>query len=73
MQTATINEATPIRLYDEPEGGDPIAVTTLGEFWANNADGLDQSERTTMRLVLRVNGVYHGGGGAAGAWRVEVA
>ena len=73
MQTATINETTPICLYDEPEGGDPIAVTTLGEFWAENAHWLDQLERSTMRLVLLLNGVYHGGGGADGAWRIEVA
>lgn len=73
MQSATINEDTVIRLYDHPEGGYPVAVTTLGEFWADNADGFDQSEQATMRLVLRVNGVYHGGGGADAAWRAEVA
>lgn len=73
MQTATINEATVIRLYDHPEGGDPVAVTTLGKFWADNADWFDQSEQTIMSCVLRLNGVYHGGGCADAAWRVEVA
>ena len=73
MQSATINETTVIRLYDHPEGGDPIAVMTLGEFWADNADKLDQSERTMMRLLLLLYGVYHGGVCAADDWRVEVA
>lgn len=69
----TINEDTPIRLYDHPEGGDVLAVTTLGEFWSDNDEAFDTSERTTMRLILRTNGVYHGGGGADAAWRIEVA
>jgi hypothetical protein len=73
MQTATITKATPIRLYDEPEGGDVLAVTTLGEFLADNADAFDHDERDLIATILEANGVYHGGGGAAAAWRVEVA
>lgn len=70
---SVINAETAIRLYDCSEGGDVLAVTTLGELWADNEDGFDESERTTQRLCLRVNGVYYGGGGADAVWRIEVA
>lgn len=55
------------------KGTDDAWIGTLEQFFADNEDGIGASEQMDVRDVLAAGRVYHGGGGAAAAWTIEVA
>lgn len=45
----------------------------LGQFFADNADGIEPEEQAQIVLTLARGETYRGGGGAAGEWSVALA
>lgn len=56
---------------DWPEPTNPREMT-LAEFFAANADGLDESERARITAALIVRTRFEGGGGAAAGWILDL-
>lgn len=53
------------------EGGEEVR-TTLAEFLADNADGLDEREIDRLRTAVLTGACYTGGGGAGGLFDIEL-
>lgn len=65
-------EARKILCTDSDDGSDAEACT-FGEFLEANADGIDDAEAREIWAAIAEGGTYHGGGGAAAAFRVWLA
>lgn len=52
---------------------DEIIETTLGDFFADNADGFGDDQCAAIRETLACGEVYFGGGGAAPGFSVRLA
>ena len=61
-------QKTPIALII----GNDQTKTTLADFFATNAGALSEAERSEIIDALKTNGEYHGGGGAAARYQLDV-